>query len=388
MMGAFLKRLCGSVVLAVDRMAAGFGAASRTSATVGPIALIRLDAIGDFVMWLDAARHLRTLYPGRHICLLANAAWCELAQGLPYWDEVIPIDVPGLVRRPLYRWRSIHRISRRKFSSAICPSYSRDFWTGDSILRATRAAERIGYDGDFSNSTQAYRRFSDRWYTRLVPARPGLFTELRRNAEFVSHLGGLTLNPALATLPQRVGGPHGSQAAYCILFPGASWSGKRWPVENFVELGVRLRAHGDWRMVLCGSSSERDLCDRVAHALGGDALNLAGETSLLQLTEWIRSAKLLVSNDTSAIHIAAAVGTASVCIVGGGHFGRFLPYDALISGCVPRVAVHEMPCFHCNWHCTQPHRAGEALPCISKVSVAQVFALALEALVPSARSPS
>jgi ADP-heptose:LPS heptosyltransferase len=384
-MGGFLKRFCGSVVMAVDWMAAGFHAKSHTKASVGPIALIRLDAIGDFVLWLDAARHLRTLYPGRYICLLANAAWCELAQGLSYWDEVIPIDVPGLVRRPLYRWRSIHRISRRKFSLAIYPTYSRDFWTGDAVLRATRAAERIGYDGDISNSSPTYRRYSDRWYTRLVPARPGQLTELRRNAEFMSHLGGLTLNPALATLPQRAGGPHERQAAYCILFPGASWSGKRWPAEHFVELGVRLRAQGDWRIVLCGSSSERNLCDRVAHALGGDVLNLAGKTSLVQLTEWIRSAKLLVSNDTSATHIAAAVGTASVCILGGGHFGRFLPYDALISGRVPKVAMHEMPCFHCNWNCTQPHRAGEAVPCISQVSVAQVFALALEALAPSAQ---
>ena len=384
-MGGFLKRFCGAVIMAVDGIAAGFRAPSGTSASVGPIVLIRLDAIGDFVLWLDTARHFRTLYPGRHICLLANGAWCELAQGLSYWDEVIPIDVPGLVRRPLYRWRIFHRISRRKFSLAICPAYSRDFWTGDSVLRATRAAECIGCDSDLTNLTPAYKRCSDRWYTRLVPARPGPLMELRRNAEFMSNLGGLTLNPTVATFPRRAGGPHESQAAYCILFPGASWGGRRWPVESFVELGVRLRAHGDWQLVLCGSASERDLCDRVAYALGGDVLNLAGKTSLVQLSEWLRSAKLLVSNETSAIHIAAAVGTPSVCILGGGHFGRFLPYDALTSGCAPKVAVHQMPCFHCNWHCTQPHRAGEAVPCISEVSVAQVFALALEALAPSAQ---
>ena len=59
------------------------------------ILLIRQDAIGDFVMWLDTAKEYRKLYPPDKykIVLAGNASWCDLAEELPYWDKVIPVDV-------------------------------------------------------------------------------------------------------------------------------------------------------------------------------------------------------------------------------------------------------------------------------------------------------
>jgi len=81
-----------------------------------------------------------------------------------------------------------------------------------------------------------------------------------------------------------------------------------------------------------------------------------------------------VGNDTSAVHIAAAVGTPSVCILGGGHYGRFLPYATETDKQVSPIPVtHQMDCFNCNWQCTQPHRKGDAAPCISNIQVNQVF---------------
>src|SRR5258708_4862161 len=57
------------------------------------ILLVRLDALGDFVLWLPMARTLRQFYFGRKLILLANSQWADLARGLPYWDEVWPVDV-------------------------------------------------------------------------------------------------------------------------------------------------------------------------------------------------------------------------------------------------------------------------------------------------------
>jgi len=54
---------------------------------------------------------------------------------------------------------------------------------------------------------------------------------------------------------------------------------------------------------------------------------LAGKTTIAQLVELIRNASLLIGNDSAAIHMAAATQTPSVCILGGGHYGRFLPYQ-------------------------------------------------------------
>ena len=59
------------------------------------VLLIRQDAIGDFVMWLDTAKEYRQLYPPDKykIILVGNKIWCGLAKGLPYWEEVIEVDV-------------------------------------------------------------------------------------------------------------------------------------------------------------------------------------------------------------------------------------------------------------------------------------------------------
>ena len=91
------------------------------------------------------------------------------------------------------------------------------------------------------------------------------------------------------------------------------------------------------------------------------------------LVELIRASRLLIGNETSAVHIAVAVDTPSVCILGGGHYGRFMPYE-LADGDAPRpaVAMHKMPCFGCDWRCSQPHQPGKAMPCIAAVSVADV----------------
>src|SRR6476659_1682428 len=69
----------------------------------GGVLLVRLDLIGDFILWQRTAANFRALYPGRPIVLAANALWAPLASQLPYWDRVIPIDVPRLDLDRSYR---------------------------------------------------------------------------------------------------------------------------------------------------------------------------------------------------------------------------------------------------------------------------------------------
>ena len=59
------------------------------------VLLIRQDAIGDFVIWLDTAKEYRKLYPpGKYkIVLVGNDSWYSLAKTLPYWYEVLPVNI-------------------------------------------------------------------------------------------------------------------------------------------------------------------------------------------------------------------------------------------------------------------------------------------------------
>ncbi len=59
------------------------------------VLLIRQDAIGDFILWLDTAKEYRKYFPPENykIILVGNELWFDLAKELPFWDEVLPVNV-------------------------------------------------------------------------------------------------------------------------------------------------------------------------------------------------------------------------------------------------------------------------------------------------------
>lgn len=339
------------------------------------IALIRLDAIGDFIIWLDAAKEFRSLYPSERIVLIANKSWADLAATLPYWDDVWSIDAARFARFGRYRIACIKKISGHGFRLAIHPGYTRMTSLGDSIVHATKAMEAIAPSRDLKNSIVPVkeRAIADAWYSKIVPSAPGGTTELDRNADFLRALLGDSkgFEPSLPRLPtsqQNI-----DLGDYFVVVPGASWRGKMWSTSNFSSVILRVREQYGLKAVLCGSTTEKSLCQQIVEEVKGDAVNYAGKTTLVGFASIIAAARLVLTNDTSAVHFAAAVGTPSICIVGGGHFGRFVPYPENLSGVKPLVVNFEMDCYGCDWSCTQGYIEGNAVPCIHKISVNDVM---------------
>jgi hypothetical protein len=95
------------------------------------------------------------------------------------------------------------------------------------------------------------------------------------------------------------------------------------------------------------------------------------------LLDLIAGAQLIISNDSGNIHLAAALRVPSVCIVGGGHSARFMPYVVENSeGCVlPSVALYRMDCFGCHWRCKYEIDSNSAAPCVANVAVSMVSEL-------------
>lgn len=348
----------------------------RSTALTPQLLLVRIDAIGDFVIWLDSAKAFRGLYPSERTVLCVNSAVYKLAKALPHWDEVVEVDLKRLGDSFRYRFKLLLQLRRRGFDTVIQPTFSRVFLHGDAIVRATGATHRVGSIGDLTNTRPILKRISDSWYTKLVPAMPGHLMELERNAEFVRNLSGQVFSVSLPVLPKLKELPEAMKmrSRYFVVFPGASWAGRQWPVSKFSQVAATLFETKGWVPVLCGGPDDRLACQSVIDQSGiASAINLGGLTTLTELAEILRFAELLVSNETSAVHIAVAVSTPSVCVLGGGHYGRFMPYPSDIVGGKSAVATHKMPCFNCNWHCTQPHVAGGPVPCISNVTVQSVL---------------
>lgn len=369
---------CRMRLMAMADMAAGLSEPGRPRE--GSVLVVRLDAIGDFILWMEAAKALRIRYPeGKyHLTLLANRAWAPLAERLGCFDSVWPLDRARFASSISYRLGTLIRVRKEGFQIAVQPTYSREYYFGDSVVRASGASERVGSVGDHSIISRGEKKASDGWYTRLVPADEKPMMELIRNAEFMRGLGVTLFRATVPLLDVNLGPPVGFNARdYFVLFPGASWYGRRWPAEKFSGLARRIFEATGWTGVICGGPEEGRIGEDIIELTPGVPLeNWAGRTSIEGVAGVIRRANLLVGNETSAVHIAAAVNTPSVCILGGGHFGRFLPYRVEVDTGrpVPVSVYSNMDCFNCGWKCGCHVKRNQSVPCIDRVSVDDAWA--------------
>lgn len=342
------------------------------------IVVVRTDNIGDFVLWLPSARRLLENYPNyRSAVLICNQTCVEFAEATGLFSQVIGIDLRRFVQDLAYRWRFVRRVAQLGAEIAIQPTYSRVFLTGDSLIRASRAKQRIGSLGDLSNISCRQKQFADRWYTQLLPASPTHMMELDRNTEFLHGLGMRNAKSTIPSIP-KLGGLSPEKLVrrdYFVLFPGSSSPIRKWPIGSFAAVANHMVDQFGWIPVVCGGPAEGSLGDQLIQKLDApNAINFSGRTTLPELTELLRGARLIISNETSAIHIAAGVGTPSVCILGGGHYGRFMPYPSQVDGVKPVSVIHKMECFNCNWRCKWTDDASGPYPCVSGVQVDQVIA--------------
>ena len=348
------------------------------------VLLMRLDNIGDFVLWLDAGKALVAHYrsQGKTVTLVANAVWSGWAAEMGLFDEVLSLEEKRFRQDLRYRFRMGRTVRTLGCGTALQPAATRVLALGDSLLRLSGATERVGPEGSFDSQALGDRATGDAWYTRLLAIDPALHSEMRRNAAFVRALTGSTyrakvsdLTTYLASkLPLEFSAELGGRP-YFVVFPGATFSGRLWPVEHYAALAERLTKKTGWVGVLCGGPSEAEQAARLCTEAGVPLLNWVGRTKLAELATVLASAELLLANETSAVHIAAAVGVPSVCLLGGGHYGRFVPYDVEEPDArpLPVAAAAPMPCFHCDWKCIYHPPKGTPVPCIEGVSTAAAW---------------
>ena len=340
------------------------------------VLLIRQDAIGDFVIWLDTAKEFRYLYPSEKykIVLVGNALWYGLAKALPYWDEVIPVDIKQFKTIFSYRWNLLKQVRNLGAQIAIQPTFSREFYHGDTLVRASGAPTRISSEGDMSNRNWLKKKLADGWHTELIPASTQMMTELERNAEFFQRLSKkphFTSYPKF-NLPGLASSVNWENQEYYVLFPGVSEALRQWPVECFAEIANRIYDQTGLTGILDGAPNEKPLAESVQN-ISRASLEWAG-TMLDELPELLKYAKFVVSGETSAVIIAAAVETPVICVLGGAYFGRFLPYPELTGQeIVLETVSYPMSCYGCNAKCVYPLKTNEPAPCLSNISVDAVW---------------
>ena len=324
---------------------------------VRKIAVLRANALGDFIFALPALDSLRPAYPDAEMTLLGLPWHAEFLAGRPGpIDRVIVVPPYPGVSTP--DGTPIDHV-------AVDPFFAR--------MREERFDIAIQIHGGGGNSNPFIARLGagltigTRSQNAIALDRtiPYLYfqKEVLRFLEVVSLAGArpVTIEPRLCVVERdrreaaRVRPPDGRPLV--VLHPGVGSPDRRWPARRFAAVGDALAREGA-RIVVTGSSDETELVATVCRAMAEPAEPTAGALSICGLAGLLERASLVVANDTGPLHLAGAVGAATV--------GIFWCVNLINGG--PTTRARHFPLISWNTYCSECGANQITAPCRHPVS--------------------
>ena len=277
------------------------------------VLVIKLSALGDFVLALAAMKKIREAHKRAHITLLTTPQFEGLAKASPYFNAV---ETDGKPQGP-GQWLALRgRIKRAKYDRVYdlqtSAASSRIFqllrpippeWSGIALGCA------LPHKNPRRNSMHTLERHADQLkYAGIwpdAPTEPGaapppdLSWVLRKAPQERPVAGGVMAKP------------------YVLLSPGGSAHRleKRWPPERFGELGKLLYDRG-FDIVILGGPQESAIARQIQRYVG-KARDLTGRTDFARVAILGAKAALVVGNDTGPLHLAAATGAPTIVLFSG-----------------------------------------------------------------------
>lgn len=340
---------------------------------VRKIAVVRVNALGDFIFSLPALEALRAAYPEAEIVLLAKAWHATFLKERPGPVDRVVVVPPygGVGENPGYPENVAEveaffvAMQREHFDLAIQMHgggrYSNPFTRrlGARLTIGTKTPDAVA---------------PDRWmpYIYFQP-------EILRHLELVLLVGAspVVLEPRLAVtsrdldeslevVPER-GKP------LVALHPGAGDPRRRWPAEKFAAVGDALAGAGA-QVVITGTGDERETDEAVLNNMQASARNLCNRLSLGGLAGLLSRCRLVVSNDSGPLHLAGAVGAATV--------GLYWCFNLVNAGPITRRrhrSAHSwrLTCPICGLNCIS-HHCDHRVSFLDDIPTAEVISEALD----------
>jgi heptosyltransferase-1 len=156
-----------------------------------------------------------------------------------------------------------------------------------------------------------------------------------------------------------------------VLHPGARWPSKLWPAAAWSHLAEWLSRDRGVLVALTGSTADQELVAAIVGESRSPLLNLAGRTSLAELAGVLRRARLAVTADTGAMHLAAALGTPVAAL-----FGPTAPWRTGPFGQGHQVVRLGLPCSPCfQRRCPQPRCLTDLTPAMVAAACEKILSL-------------
>lgn len=312
------------------------------------VLVIQTAFLGDVVLTTPLFRAVRRLWPDRRLDALVTPQAAALVAEDPHLDRVLTYDKKGGES-----FGSVLRTVRAGRYDVVLAPHRSPRTALLCLLSGIRV--RVGFAD--AGLSRAYNR-------RVV--RPRDLHEVDRNLSLLEGVGARAApddrrlhvgytereRAEVATVLEEAG--IGPEEPVVALAPGSVWATKRWDPKGFAAVGRGLRERG-FRVALLGGPDDREVTATVARGIGTGATDAAGRTGLKALAAWMDRVRLVVTNDSSPLHVAAARGTPTVAVFGattrGLGFGPFHGRSRVVE-----TALECRPCgLHGGERCPEGH---------------------------------
>lgn len=318
-------------------MSKTIGARAAPSEPVRRILLIKPSSLGDIVHAVPVVAALKQRWPSAELTWLVKRQWAAIVERVEGVDRVVSLDPsPGGVVRLVADLRSapwdlVLDLQGLLRSAALG-------WLSGGSRRVGFANGREGSPWFYTHrvavptvemhAVDRYLLIAEAVGAPSSTVPPFRFKLVK---EDVSAAGDLL--EARGVAPSR---------PWLAMSVSARWATKRWPLAHFAAVVDELDRAGVGPVVIIGGADEREDAVRLASLTKTRFVDLTGAVPLGRLPALLSMAKLLLTNDSGPMHIAAAVGTPVVALFGPTSAVRTGPY-----GDGHRVLTAAVPCRPC-----------------------------------------
>ncbi len=339
----------------------------------GPrILLTRLSALGDCLLTMPLACALKDHLPDCQLCWAVEPLAATLIRQHPAVEETFVVP-KGWLKSPRTLWRLRGQLRERRFDVVLDPqSLSKSSLLG----WLSGAVRRIGFDSPQGRELAPWLNNErvQRGARHIVDATLLLLEPLGIERPQVRF--DLPTDPlAERQIVQYVRDAH-LASGFVVINSAASWPSKQWPAPRWGRVARYLGEQFNLPSVVTWAGPrEEQVARQIIDRSGGHALQ-APSTSLWELAELLRRARLVLGSDTGPLHLAAAVGSTCLGLYGPTRREKSGPYG-------PQHAVLQVDAPHIS-NRRRRQRDDSAMRQISVESVCELCERLLTRVWPSA----
>ena len=254
--------------------------------------------LGDAVMSVPAVRAIKDGRPDVHVTIAAPDKIASMWKLIPEVDTIIPFpDTPLL---------SVVRLLRQQMPFDVAILFPNSLRVALETW-LSGIPRRVGYRGHWRS-----------WLVNQIvrePRKPGPPEHHSlRFLRIARECGAETSNIEVSKPNQTSNIKHQTLIGLC---PGAEYGpAKRWLPERFAKAAAKITAQSSAQWILFGTKNDAAIGEQIAAAIGDHCVNRIGQTTLEQLIDELRQCRLLLTNDTGTMHLAALLGVPVVAIFG------------------------------------------------------------------------